>query len=87
MIDAQKSFHQRPYFSENDLSTYLTAQNALIDGCVARGVLVLHVDESAISGNPFSLASGFVKPLAGLTAFKPPPPFTKAATARWSAPG
>jgi nicotinamidase-related amidase len=38
LIDAQESFRQRSYFTAADLPAYLAAQNALIDGCVARGI-------------------------------------------------
>lgn len=72
LIDAQESFRQRPYFSATDLPAYLAAQNALIDGCVARGVPIVrifHVDGPKTTGNPFALESGFVKPLAELLAF------------------
>jgi len=58
------------------MPTYLAAQNALIEGCCARGVpvvRVLHTDGPAEPGNPFAQESGHVRPLDGLA------PFTEAA--------
>lgn len=72
LIDAQESFCQRPYFTDTDLPAYLAAQNALIDGCAARGipiVRVFHVDGPKTSSNPFALESGYVQPLAQLHPF------------------
>jgi len=72
VIDAQESFRHRPYSTERDMPAYLAAQNALIAGCVARGVpvvRVLHVDGPKTSDNPFALESGYVTPLKGLRDF------------------
>jgi nicotinamidase-related amidase len=80
VIDAQESFRERPYFTERDLPAYIAAQNALIDGCVARQipiVRVFHVEGAETANNPFSLESGHVKPLAGLMAFEPAATFHK----------
>lgn len=80
VIDVQESFRHRPYFSEHDLPAYLTAQNALIDGCVARGVPVVRVFHSEgpeIAANAFSQISGHVRPLQGLGAFEASATFTK----------
>jgi nicotinamidase-related amidase len=69
VIDAQESFRQRPYFTEHDLPAYLAAQNALIDGCLAKSVPVVrifHVDGPQAASNPFAVESGHVKPLAEL---------------------
>jgi nicotinamidase-related amidase len=65
VIDAQESFRHRPYWSETDLSAYIDRQQALIDGCLARGVPVVqifHVEEQGV----FSLASGYVRALEEL---------------------
>ncbi|MBP6007998.1 MAG: isochorismatase family protein [Rhodoferax sp.] len=81
VIDVQESFRQRPYFEAKDLPAYLAAQNALIDGCVARGVpivRVLHVDGPKTADNPFAMESGFVKPLAELRQFDEAATFQKA---------
>jgi len=80
VIDAQESFRHRPYSSEQGMPAYLTAQNALIEGCAARGlpvVRVLHVDGPKAASNPFSLESGHVVPLAGLVDFTPAASFIK----------
>ncbi len=69
LIDIQESFRRRPYFTERDLPAYLAAQNALIEGCVARGVPVVrifHVDGPKSTDNAFALESGQVRPLDGL---------------------
>jgi nicotinamidase-related amidase len=65
VIDAQESFRQRQNWFETDYATYLRNQQALIDGARAKGhtvIRVLHVEPEGI----FSLASGFVRPLAEL---------------------
>ncbi|MFZ3140618.1 cysteine hydrolase family protein [Polaromonas sp.] len=80
VIDAQESFRHRPYFTERDLPAWLAAQNALIAGCVARGIpvlRVLHTDGPKTAGNPFALESGHVAPLAGLLDFTPAATFLK----------
>lgn len=72
VIDAQESFRHRPYFTEANLPAYLTAQNALIQGAQTVGmpiVRIFHVDEPEAPENPFSLASGAVRPLDGLAPF------------------
>ena len=66
VIDAQESFRQRANWYEVDSPTYLKHQQALIEGAKARGykiVRVLHAEPTGI----FSLASGFVRPLAELS--------------------
>lgn len=66
VVDAQESFRQRPYWSDADAPAYLARQQALIDGAKARGIPVVQIfhveDEGA-----FSLASGFVKTMTGLS--------------------
>ena len=66
VVDAQESFRQRPYWSDADAPAFLAKQQALIDGARARGIPVVQVfhveDEGA-----FSLASGLVKTMAGLS--------------------
>lgn len=81
VIDAQESFRHRPYFSEAGLADYLAAQNALIAGCAAQGVpivRILHADGPETADNPFAIASGHVRPLAGLADFTAAASFTKA---------
>lgn len=62
VIDAQESFRHRPYWSEADLASYFAAQQAVVDGCVARGVPVVQVFHTEDDG-PFSTASGNVRTL------------------------
>ena len=72
VIDVQESFRHRPFFTERDLPAYLAAQNALIEGCLARSVPVVriyHCDGPESEHNPFSHASGQVRALAGLVPF------------------
>ena len=81
LIDVQESFRQRPYFDAKDLPAYIAAQNALIDGCVARGVPIVrifHADGPKTADNPFAMESGFVKPLAELRQFDAAATFQKA---------
>jgi len=66
VVDVQESFRQRPYWSDADAPAFLAKQQALIDGAGARGIPVVQIfhveDEGA-----FSLASGFVKTMQGLS--------------------
>jgi nicotinamidase-related amidase len=80
VIDAQESFRHRPYFSPRDFAPYVTAQNALIEGCVAAGipiVRVFHVDAPAEPGNPFAIESGHVRALPELVPFEAAAAYTK----------
>lgn len=66
VVDAQESFRQRPYWSDADVAGYLANQQKLIDGAKARGipvVQILHVEDDGA----FSLASGFVRTMSGLS--------------------
>ncbi|HEX3141182.1 MAG TPA: isochorismatase family protein [Rhizobacter sp.] len=76
LIDVQQSFRHSLYWSERELPEFLKHTNALVEGCVARGVPVvriLHVD----GDKAFSLASGQVRPLDGLADFKAAAEFHK----------
>ncbi len=80
VIDAQESFRQRAYWSEDVARPYFAAQNALIEGCAAAGipiVRVFHVDEPAVASHPFAVESGLVRPIEGLAAFDAAATFTK----------
>ncbi|RFO98355.1 hydrolase [Rhodoferax lacus] len=80
VIDAQESFRQRPSWNEPLASSYLLQQNALIAGAQARGlpiVRIFHSDGPEEAGNPFAVASGFVRPLQGLADFAAAATFTK----------
>jgi nicotinamidase-related amidase len=66
VIDAQESFRQRPYWSDADAPAFLRNMQSLIDGARAahiRVVQVFHVEEAGV----FSLASGYVRTIDGLT--------------------
>ncbi|MDP3230457.1 MAG: isochorismatase family protein [Acidovorax sp.] len=80
VIDVQESFRHRPYFNDTDMPAYLSAQNELINGCIARGVPVVrvfHSDGPDVTENAFSPASGHVRPLQGLAPFDAAATFTK----------
>ena len=80
VIDVQESVRHRPFFTERDLPAYLTAQNSLIEGCAARGVPIVRIFHQAgpkAADNPFSAASGHVRPLQGLANFEAASTFTK----------
>jgi len=66
VIDVQESFRQAPYWSETDLSEFLVQQQALIDGCVEKGIAVVQIFHVGEHG-PFSLASGHVQTLKELS--------------------
>jgi len=72
VVDVQQSFTRRPYFSAEAVPAFLAAQNRLIDGIEALGlpiVRVFHVSPGGEAADPFSPASGLVKPLEGLRDF------------------
>ena len=67
VIDVQQSFLHRPYFDANELAAFVPGVQRLIDRAETAGIPVLqifHVENE--QGNPFSFASGFVKPLSEL---------------------
>jgi nicotinamidase-related amidase len=68
VIDVQESFRHRAYFDPAEVPAFLAAQNALIEGCGARGVPIVRVFHVAPEG-PFARASGHVRPLEGLLDF------------------
>lgn len=66
VVDVQESFRHRPYWSEGDASVFVDRVQALIDGAKAKGIPVVqifHVEDSGV----FSLASGYVKTLEGVS--------------------
>jgi nicotinamidase-related amidase len=72
LIDVQQSFTARPYWQADGVDAFLARTNALVAGCAARGVPVVrvfHTDAPASADNPFSHASGLVRPLDGLAPF------------------
>ena len=73
VIDAQESFRHRPYYTEQDMPSYLSAQNALIAGCVARSlpiVRIFHVDGPPTADNAFAVESGHIVAIQGLADFE-----------------
>lgn len=72
LIDVQESFTARPCWRPDLAQTFLSHCNALLAGCLAAGVPVVrifHTDGPETAENPFSNASGMVRPLNGLMAF------------------
>lgn len=66
VVDVQESFRQAPYWDASELPTYLSRQQALIDGAKAAGmpiVQIFHVDTDAT----FTLESGLVRALEEIT--------------------
>lgn len=64
-IDTQHSFHHRDYWQDTEFPAFQQAMLGLIEGCESRAIPVVdifHVDESG----PFSLQSGYVKPMSFL---------------------
>jgi nicotinamidase-related amidase len=75
VVDVQESFRQRPYWRDADVPLFLERLQSLIVGAQARklpALQIFHVEESG----PFSLKSGFVVPLQGLS-FTPDAVFYK----------
>jgi nicotinamidase-related amidase len=80
VIDAQESFRHRPYYTAQDMPAYLSAQNALIEGCVASGVPIVrifHVDGPKTADNAFAIESGYISAIKGLVDFKAAATFHK----------
>jgi nicotinamidase-related amidase len=72
LIDVQQSFTARPYWSEDDLPSFLARTNELLRGAAQRGipvVQVFHTDAPDSADNAFAVASGLVRPLDGLAPF------------------
>lgn len=74
VIDVQQSFTARTYFRWDAAHDFLQHQNALIEGAAARGlpiVRIFHVDAPDDAANqPFTHASGLIRPLEGLAPFE-----------------
>ena len=66
VIDVQESFRHRPYWNPEDVARFLGNLQALVDGAAARGIPVLQIFHVEDRG-PFSLASGHVVTMTGLT--------------------
>ena len=66
VVDVQESFRHRPYWSDADVPPFVGHLHKLIGGAKSRRIPVVqifHVEESG----PFSMASGYVVPLDGLS--------------------
>lgn len=72
VIDVQQSFLHRPYFKPGGLAAFLDRQSRLIEQACAAGVPVVRVlhEEAGGPEEPFSAASGLVRPMEGLTSFE-----------------
>lgn len=66
VIDVQHSFRHSSYWSENDLPDFQEKQQALIDGCLEKGIPVVQVFHVEPQGH-FSIDSGHVKTLDELS--------------------
>lgn len=69
VIDVQKSFTARPYWSDQEAPAFLSKLQSLIDRCRARNVPVLqifHEEAPEVASNPFSKVSGLVASLPQL---------------------
>ena len=80
VIDAQESFRQRPNWDDALATHYLMHQNALIAGAQAQGmptVRIFHIQSPESEVNPFSPASGHIRPVTGLQDFAATATFTK----------
>lgn len=63
IIDVQQSFEHKSFWQPQDIPAFAAALNQLIVGCKQRGVALVDVFHVAPEG-PFSLASGYVKPMS-----------------------
>lgn len=69
VIDVQQSFTRRPYWTEQDVPSFIGRLQSLIDRCRAADVPILqvfHVEEYDWPQSPFSRHSGYVKALPQL---------------------
>ena len=69
-MDVQESFRSRPYFRDAELPAFLHNVQTLIDGCAARGIAIVqvfHREAGEDPANPFTMASGQVRAMAGLS--------------------
>jgi nicotinamidase-related amidase len=69
VIDVQESFRHTAYWCEDELATYLVAQNRLIAGARAAGIPVVRVFHVQQDGGPFSKDFNYIVPLVGSDAF------------------
>jgi len=62
VIDVQQSFQQKSFWQQDDLPAFQSALLRLIAGCQQQGIAIVDVFHVSDTG-PFSLASGYVKPM------------------------
>jgi nicotinamidase-related amidase len=70
VIDVQESFRQRPYWRADELPTFLKNVQSLIDRSRANGIpvaQVFHEEQTDDATDPFSRASGLVRPMPELS--------------------
>ena len=91
VIDVQESFRHRPFFTEQDLGTYLQAQNPLIAGAQAQGIPIVRVFHSSgpaqanTSGSPSTGSAGSSSAAsAPSNAAKPPPGMRQTWGGQWT---
>ena len=65
-IDTQQSFEHRDFWQNDDFEDFKSAMAALLVGCGERGVPIVDIFHLAEQG-PFSLESGYVKPMSFLS--------------------
>ena len=63
VIDTQKSFKARPFWSEANFPAWCQAQQRLIEGCVACHIPVIQVLHQTTDGGPFDPRLGLVATL------------------------
>jgi nicotinamidase-related amidase len=66
VIDVQESFRHCPYWCDRDVPSFIERLQALIDGAKARKIDVVQIFHVEDTG-PFSMRSGYVVPLRGVT--------------------
>jgi nicotinamidase-related amidase len=66
VVDVQESFRHRPYWRAADVPSFLERLQSLITGAQAQGIPVIQIFHVEASG-PFSLGSGHVVPMHGLS--------------------
>jgi nicotinamidase-related amidase len=72
VIDVQESFRARPYWSEKHLHPFVASINTLINQCMNTHIPIIrifHTDGPNTESNPFSRASGLIRPLKELIQF------------------
>ena len=63
VIDTQKSFKARPFWSDPNFPAWCQAQQRLIEGCVARHIPIIQVLHQTTDGGPFDPRLGLVATL------------------------